>query len=118
MTSRGNSDVKRGSGRWPARGETNVTVYRLMALSILIAVSGFAWFYNIDQSHPSAALIAVVSGVAAVIAVVMVYMLPTVVAFNRRHRHRQAIMILNLLSAWTAFGWIAALVWANMEQRE
>ena len=46
---------------------------------------------------------------------ILVYFAPALVA-NRRHRHARAITMLNLLLGWTFIGWIAAMVWACMDQ--
>ena len=43
---------------------------------------------------------------------VVVYLLPSIVASNRRHRERAPIFVLNLLLGWTLVGWVAALVWS------
>lgn len=40
------------------------------------------------------------------------YFFPADRASDRRHRHADAIFVLNLLLGWTALGWIGALVWA------
>jgi cytochrome c biogenesis protein CcdA len=47
-----------------------------------------------------------------IILLALVYTLPTIVAFARRHHQRFAILLLNLFIGWTIFGWVAALVWA------
>lgn len=50
---------------------------------------------------------------AVVIAVgVHLYMLPAIIAYDRRHPQRQAILVLNLLLGWSCLGWLAAMVWA------
>ncbi len=41
-----------------------------------------------------------------------IYILPTIVAYNRKHNNRLAICILNILGGWFVVGWIVALVWA------
>lgn len=41
-----------------------------------------------------------------------IYLLPTICAWNRRHRNDRAIFVLNLLLGWTLIGWILAMVWA------
>ena len=41
-----------------------------------------------------------------------IYLIPTWVAFARRHHDRVAILVLNLLLGWSVLGWIVALVWA------
>ncbi len=50
--------------------------------------------------------------VLAVLAALALYMLPAIIAFNRRHRNRIAIVVLNILLGWTFLGWVAALVWS------
>jgi hypothetical protein len=42
----------------------------------------------------------------------LTYFLPTIVAINRHHRNRMAIVMLNFLLGWTLIGWVAAMVWA------
>lgn len=41
-----------------------------------------------------------------------VYMLPTLVAFGRGHRHRVLIGLVNILVGWTFVGWFAVVFWA------
>lgn len=48
----------------------------------------------------------------------VLYFVPTIVAFNRHSRHRVPILIVNLLLGWTLIGWIATLVWAIASQSE
>ena len=40
------------------------------------------------------------------------YLLPALIAAMRNHHNALAIFVLNLLTGWTAIGFIAALVWA------
>jgi Superinfection immunity protein len=47
-----------------------------------------------------------------VIAVGLLYFLPTIVAGARDHANAAAVFVLNLLLGWTFVGWVAALVWA------
>ena len=42
----------------------------------------------------------------------VIYGIPTFVAFVREHHNRAAILALNLLLGWTIIGWIGALVWS------
>ncbi|MBI5442274.1 MAG: superinfection immunity protein [Deltaproteobacteria bacterium] len=42
----------------------------------------------------------------------LLYLVPTFVAYRRRHHNRAAIGLLNVLLGWTFFGWAIALVWA------
>ncbi len=41
-----------------------------------------------------------------------IYFLPTIIAFNRQHRHRWVILIVNVVFGCTLLGWLVALVWA------
>lgn len=47
----------------------------------------------------------------------MIYFAPALVAFNRKHNNRAAILMLNLLLGWTMIGWIVAIVWASTDNR-
>lgn len=46
------------------------------------------------------------------VAGILFYLVPTLVAHNRKHHNLGAIFALNLLLGWTLVGWVAALVWA------
>lgn len=50
--------------------------------------------------------------IAWIAAVVFGYFLPAIVAYRRKHRQREAILLLNLLLGWTVLGWIGALIWS------
>jgi hypothetical protein len=50
--------------------------------------------------------------------VVVIYMLPTVIAFGREHPRRQDIAVVNILLGWTLIGWIAVFLWALLVQVE
>jgi hypothetical protein len=45
-------------------------------------------------------------------ALFVAYLLPTLLAFHRRHRSRVAILMVNFLLGWTVIGWVAALIWS------
>jgi len=47
------------------------------------------------------------------IVVVLLYWVPTVVAYWRHHHNRLAILVLNTFLGWTFLGWVAALIWAS-----
>jgi len=48
----------------------------------------------------------------------LIYLLPGVIASYVRHRYAVAIWALNILLGWSGLGWVAALVWALMAQRQ
>jgi heme/copper-type cytochrome/quinol oxidase subunit 3 len=45
----------------------------------------------------------------------IIYFIPSIIANNRNHRQSTAIFLLNLLLGWTFIGWVAALIWAVIE---
>lgn len=51
-------------------------------------------------------------GLALLGLVLLVYFLPSIVAWDKGHANLAAIVILNLLLGWTFVGWVVALVWA------
>ena len=44
--------------------------------------------------------------------VIGLYLIPGSVAYDRKHRDKWAIIVLNILLGWTFLGWVGALVWA------
>lgn len=42
----------------------------------------------------------------------VVYLLPTILAFRKGHPNRRGIFLLNLLTGWSVIGWALALVWS------
>lgn len=42
----------------------------------------------------------------------LLYFIPAIIAFRRRHHYRWPIFAFNLGAAWTGLGWIGTLVWA------
>ncbi len=51
--------------------------------------------------------------ILAIIAVVfLVYFLPSLIAFARRKREANQIFLINLFLGWTVLGWITAMQWA------
>jgi Superinfection immunity protein len=50
--------------------------------------------------------------ITTVIVVLVIYFLPSCIAFARGHRNKHALAKFNIFGGWTIFGWITALVWA------
>lgn len=59
-----------------------------------------------EQGHDPLAAILIV------LVLVLVYFLPSVVAYSRAHKNKIAIFSLNLLAGWTFIGWVAVFVWS------
>lgn len=51
-------------------------------------------------------------GILLLIICLMIYFLPSAIAFNRAHHQAGAIFFLNLLLGWTFLCWVIAFVWA------
>jgi hypothetical protein len=51
-------------------------------------------------------------------AVATIYVLPMLLASERRHKHVNAIVVFNILTGWTFFGWVISFVWALAEEKE
>lgn len=43
---------------------------------------------------------------------VLLYFVPSIIAFHCMHRKRRAITRLNILLGWSVLGWIVAFLWA------
>ena len=50
--------------------------------------------------------------------IVLIYMLPTLIAFGRDHPRRGLILILNVIFGWTLLGWILIFLWAALGRSE
>jgi hypothetical protein len=59
-------------------------------------------------SNPGSAL----SNVLLVCVLIVAYLVPTIVAAQRKHNKVGAIFALNLLLGWTLLGWVIALAWS------
>lgn len=46
------------------------------------------------------------------------YLLPAIIATDRKHSKATAIWVLTILLGWTFFGWAIALVWACTENNK
>ena len=46
------------------------------------------------------------------IAIVLAYFVPSLIASIRGHHNEGAIFLLNLLLGWTGLGWVIALIWS------
>ena len=47
-----------------------------------------------------------------VIAVVVAYLIPTVMAISRKHRSVAAIAFVNVVLGWSVVGWLWAMIWS------
>ncbi len=52
------------------------------------------------------------------LSVILLYLLPSIVAFGCSLDERYPIALVNVLLGWTVLGWIGALIWAFHSLRE
>ena len=50
--------------------------------------------------------------VILLVAIALLYMLPTLVAYGRDIPQRQTITIVNIVLGWTLIGWVIIFLWA------
>ena len=50
--------------------------------------------------------------------ILLLYMLPTLIAYARDIRRRRTLAVLNIVAGWTLIGWIVAFLWARMAQSQ
>lgn len=51
-----------------------------------------------------------------VIVGIVVYFLPTFIAFGRKHPSRIVILLINLFLGWSVLGWLVALIWSFFDK--
>jgi T4 superinfection immunity protein len=45
---------------------------------------------------------------------VIIYMLPTLIAYARDIPRRQAVTVVNIIFGWTLIGWFITFLWASL----
>ena len=58
------------------------------------------------------------AGILTTALLLLIYFIPGIIAFMRKHPNAMAIVLLNLFLGWTFLGWVAALVWASTAIRK
>ena len=56
--------------------------------------------------------------VLMLLAIVLLYMLPTLIAYGRELPRRQDVALVNILLGWTLIGWIGVFLWAALTHVE
>lgn len=51
-------------------------------------------------------------GMIGVMVIAIIYFIPAINAYSKKHRHRGIILALNLLFGWTIVGWVICLGWS------
>lgn len=88
-------------------------VYSIIALIFAPFVHGM----QIDGSNPPFENNDITVGkVMAGMVILVVYFIPTIISWKKRNN--KYLLILNVLSAWTVFGWFICFVWALSINRQ
>jgi hypothetical protein len=53
-----------------------------------------------------------------IIAALVAYLIPSILAVQDKKRNKTAIIALNILAGWTLVGWIISLVWALTKEKD
>lgn len=61
------------------------------------------------------AILLVLLGIVAVVASIVLYFLPTIIAYKRGHANKVIILVIDLVLGWTFLGWAGCLVWASID---
>ena len=85
-----------------------------LRLPSLFALALFLLAQNVSaaSSADDMAAWAVGAGLVFIALVCVIYPLPAIIAFTKRHRNRWVILIINIAFGATVIGWLIALVWA------
>lgn len=54
----------------------------------------------------------------SVVLLLIVYFIPSFIAYEKGRKHKSAILVLNIFTGWMFIGWVGALVWAFMSSKE
>lgn len=46
---------------------------------------------------------------------IVVYFIPTIIAFSRGRRNKGAIFCMNFFLGWIFIGWVIAMIWATSD---
>lgn len=88
---------------------------------ILFGICFSSWLAIIYGSYMKNSLvlsIAMLIGcITLLVASLLLYFIPTIVAVKRKHLQKIPIILINILLGWSLIGWIVALIWACMESK-
>jgi hypothetical protein len=79
-----------------------------MWFQLLLAAADFA---EEDSGWP-AELGRIMGTLTFLVPFLLIYFIPSFIAFHREHHNRTPIVLTNALFGWTIVGWLVALIWA------
>lgn len=84
-----------------------------LSLGIFITVIVVLYYGIPDQAiNMLGALFSIIVMIVVVSVSLIFYFLPSIIAFDRRHHNKVAILLFNLILGPTGLGWVLALVWS------
>ena len=63
-------------------------------------------------------LIGILLALIALALGIWIYILPSIIAFQRNHKYKWPIAAINILLGWSVFAWVGSLVWAIMPNND
>ena len=60
-------------------------------------------------------IVAILVGVLLIVAGIVLYFLPSIIAYKKGHANKGIILLINFLLGWTFLGWAGTLVWAFID---
>jgi hypothetical protein len=88
----------------------------VLAVLIVSLALGIPWAYGIYRGIPSGKAVSFALLCCGAVLAVCLYFLPSIIGYKKKNF--MAIFLLNLLLGWTFIGWVAALVWAVMVEKD
>ena len=46
---------------------------------------------------------------------IVIYFLPTIIAYKKEHKNKVIILLIDFLLGWTFLGWVGSLIWACID---
>jgi len=83
-----------------------------VALGVYTLSSTPIWAQSIRSSRQADEAIANLVLLAIAIVALVIYVIPSIVAFRRQHPNRWPIFLVNMVFGGTILGWIGSLIWA------
>lgn len=80
----------------------------LIAACLVLSWPAIALAQPIGESQAAEEVILILVLLAAAV----IYVIPSIVAFSRRHPNRWPILVINIVFGGTGLGWLGSLVWA------
>lgn len=62
-------------------------------------------------------LIALIPIIGVILIGLLIYFIPSFVAFKRHHLQKTPILLLNIFLGWSFIGWLIALIWATLKEK-